>query len=70
MIKVGWHGVTEKSKLWVGLDTFENVSQTVNWYVGPECHYMHANCKVKLYNSKSVGQAKKTGKAREANKMY
>ena len=56
---VGWKGLREKSKLWVGLDTFGNVSQTVNWNVGPECHYMYANRKVKLYNSRSSEQAKK-----------
>ena len=56
---VGWKSLRQKSKLWVGLDTFGNASQTVNWDVGPECHYMHANCKVKWYDSRSLKQAKK-----------
>lgn len=60
----------EKSKFWDGLDTFGNNSQTVKWDIGPKWQYMHANFKVKLYNSRSLEQAIKKKKARKTNKIY
>lgn len=56
---VGWKSLQQKSELWVGLDTFGKVAETVDWNVSPESYLMHAQCKIKLYNSKALDQAKK-----------
>ena len=55
----GWESLQKKSELWVGLDTFGKVAETVNWNASPCSYFMHTQCKIKLYNSRALDQAKK-----------
>lgn len=54
-----WSNLEEKSKNWIGLDTFGDVFDRVDWRNGPQGMYLHSNCKIKLFNSRSLEQAKR-----------
>lgn len=56
---VGWKGLQQKSELWIGLDTFGEVYETVDWSQSPNCYYLHEQCKIKLYSSRALDQARK-----------
>lgn len=55
----GWKNLEEKSWNWCGLDTFGDAFDRVNWKDGPEGMYLHSNCKLKLFNNRSLEQARK-----------
>ena len=54
----GWNNL-EKSRNWCGLDTFGDAFDSVNQENGPEGMYLHSNCKMKLFNKRSLEQARK-----------
>ena len=56
---VGWKSLQQKAELWVELDTFGNVAETVDWNVSPDSYLIHSQCKIKLYNSRALDQARK-----------
>ena len=56
--EVGWNNLEEKAKNWSCLDTFGGAFDRVNWEDGPQGMYVHSNCKIKLFNSRSLEQAK------------
>ena len=62
-IQAGWDNLKEKTIIWCGLDAFRHGFDTVNWKNGPQRFYMHSICKIKLFNGRSMVQAKtKKGK--------
>ena len=57
-----WENIKEKALLWSGLDKFGNVYATVNWEKGPVGQYAHNTCRLTLWNSKKLEQAKERRK--------
>ena len=55
----GWKNLEDKSRNWCGLDTFGDAFDRVDWENGPEGMYLHSNCKMKLFNKRSLEQARK-----------
>ena len=49
----------DKSRNWCGLDTSRDAFDRVDWENGPEGMYLHSNCKMKLFNKRSLEQARK-----------
>ena len=55
----------EKAKVWIVLDTFGSVSETVDWGIDPEIYFRHNNYKLKLCNARALDQAKKRKKKKD-----
>ena len=55
----GWKNLEVKSRNWCGLDTFGDAFDRVDWENGPEGMYLHSNCKMKLFNKRSLEQERK-----------
>ena len=55
----GWKNLEDKSRNWCGLDTSRDAFDRVDWENGPEGMYLHSNCKMKLFNKRSLEQARK-----------
>ena len=58
----------EKSRNWCGLDTFGDAFDKGNLENGPEGVYLHSNCKMKLFNNRSLEQARKRKEKKRAQR--
>lgn len=62
-----WKNLKEKAFLWSGLDKFGDVHATVDWDKGPMGQCVHDSCRLTLWNTRKLDQAKKRQKKREVN---
>jgi len=53
-----WENLKKKALLWSGLDKFGDVYATVDWNNGPGRQCVHKACKLTLWNTRKLEQAK------------
>src|SRR6267154_6002624 len=53
-----WENLKKNALLWSGLDNFGDVYATVDWNNGPGRQCVHIACKLTLWNTKKLEQAK------------